>query len=160
MIQCSLYLQSLALVHSCRSYLTIVITRIWLALADRQTWENDSQDREWCAIGNKMAYYTDGTNALSKTLKILLKVIGTILWHRNVPYEMEWIYIQTVNRLWAIDANRRRLRNVWQLMPNGVKADFYPFFVHSARLLRSTSGLWLAADHHYWVMASGRAGSN
>ena len=32
--------------------------------------------------------------------------------------------------------------------------------MHSAKLLHSTSGLWLAADRHYSVMASGLAGSN
>ena len=56
-----------------------------------------------------------------------------------------------VNRLWAIDANWRHIRNVRyrRLTPNGVKAVFFAFFVHSARLLRSTSGLWLAADRRY-----------
>ena len=56
-----------------------------------------------------------------------------------------------INRLWAIDANWRRIRNVRyrRLTPNGVKAVFFAFFVHSARLLRSTSGLWLAADRRY-----------
>ena len=55
------------------------------------------------------------------------------------------------NRLWAIDANWRHIRNVRyrRLTPNGVKAVFFAFFVHSARLLRSTSGLWLAADRRY-----------
>ena len=64
--------------------------------------------------------------------------------------------------LTVIDANWRHIRNVryGRLTPNGVKANFFPFFVHSARLLRSTSGLWLAADRRYSVMASGRAGSN
>ena len=56
-----------------------------------------------------------------------------------------------INRLWAIDANWRHIRNVRyrRLTPNGVKAVFFAFFVHSARLLRSTSGLWLAADRRY-----------
>ena len=55
------------------------------------------------------------------------------------------------NRLWAIDANWRHIRNVRyrRLTPNGVKAVFFAFFVHSARRLRSTSGLWLAADRRY-----------
>ena len=55
------------------------------------------------------------------------------------------------NRLWAIDANWRHIHNVRyrRLTPNGVKAVFFVFFVHSARLLRSTSGLWLAADRRY-----------
>ena len=57
----------------------------------------------------------------------------------------------------AIDANWRHIRNVCygRLTPNGVKFTFFPFFVHSTRLLRSTSGLWLAADRRYSVMASG-----
>ena len=33
-------------------------------------------------------------------------------------------------------------------------------FIHSTELQRPTSGLWLAADRHCSVMASGRAGSN
>ena len=60
-------------------------------------------------------------------------------------------YTQVFNQLWAIDANWRHIRNVRyrRLTPNGVKAVFFAFFVHSARLLRSTSGLWLAADRRY-----------
>ena len=56
-----------------------------------------------------------------------------------------------INRLWAIDANWCHILNVCyrQLTPNGVKAIFFAFFVHSARLLRSTSGLWLADDLRY-----------
>ena len=64
-----------------------------------------------------------------------------------------------INQLWAIDTNWRRL-HYGQLMPNGIKTAFFPFFMHSARLLRSSSCLWLAADCHYSVMASGRTGSN
>ena len=61
------------------------------------------------------------------------------------------MYIPHLNRLWAIDANWRHIRNVryGRLTPIGVKAVFFAFFVHSARLLRSTSGLWLAADRRY-----------
>ena len=43
---------------------------------------------------------------------------------------------------------------------DGVKAAFFPLFLHSARLLRSMSGLWLAADSYYSVTASDHAGSN
>ena len=70
--------------------------------------------------------------------------------------------VANFNRLWAIDTSWHHIRNVHygQLTPNGVKAAFFPFFVHSARLLRSTSGLWLATDRRYSVMASGCAGSN
>ena len=59
--------------------------------------------------------------------------------------------VPVLNRLWAIDANWRHIRNVRyrRLTPNGVKAVFFAFFVHSARLLRSTSCLWLAADRRY-----------
>ena len=57
------------------------------------------------------------------------------------------------NRLWAIDANWRHIRNVryGQLTPNGVKAAFSPFFVLSTRMLHSTSGLWLATNRRYSV---------
>ena len=69
---------------------------------------------------------------------------------------------RAIDQLWAIDANWRRIYNVryGRLMPNGVKAAFFPYFAHSARLLHSTSGSWLAADRRYSVMASGCAGSN
>ena len=67
-----------------------------------------------------------------------------------------------VNRLWAIDANWCHIHSVryGRLTPNGVKADLFQFFVHSARLLRSTSGLWLAADCRYSIMALVCADSN
>ena len=45
-------------------------------------------------------------------------------------------------------------------MPIGVKAALVAFFVLSASVQRLTSGLWLAADHRYSVMAIGRASSN
>ena len=66
------------------------------------------------------------------------------------------------NRLWAIDANWRHIRNIryGRLTPNGVKAAFSPFFVLSDRILRSTSGLWLATNRRYSVVASGRTISN
>ena len=45
-----------------------------------------------------------------------------------------------LNQLWAIDANWRHIRNARcrQLTPNGIKAVFFQYFVHSTRLLRST----------------------
>ena len=42
----------------------------------------------------------------------------------------------------------------------GVKAAFLAFFVRSARLQHPMSGLWLAADYHYSVTASGRTDCN
>ena len=42
----------------------------------------------------------------------------------------------------------------------GVKAALVAFFVLSASVHCPTSSLWLAADHCYSVMASGRDGSN
>ena len=47
-----------------------------------------------------------------------------------------------------------------RLMPNGIKAVFFAFIVHSTRLLSSTPGLWLVANNHYSLMVLGRAGSN
>ena len=47
-----------------------------------------------------------------------------------------------------------------RLTPIGVKVAFLAFFVGIARPQRPTSGLWLAADRRYSVMASGRAGCN
>ena len=44
-----------------------------------------------------------------------------------------------------------------RLTPIGVKVAFLAFFV---RPQCPTSGLWLAADRRYSVMASGRAGCN
>ena len=45
-------------------------------------------------------------------------------------------------------------------MPIGIKAAFLAFIVHSTGLQCPMSGLWLAADHRYSVMASSRANSN
>ena len=45
-------------------------------------------------------------------------------------------------------------------MQNSVKASFCSFFLHSTKAQPPTSGLWLAADCQYSVMALGCAGSN
>ena len=44
--------------------------------------------------------------------------------------------------------------------PIDVKAAFLAFFVLSARQQRPASGLWLAANCRYSVLASGRTDSN
>ena len=84
------------------------------------------------------------TIILDIDVRLNLSTIGRFSDH-------DYLDISLFSRLWAIDANWRHIRNVCyrRLTPNGVKAVFFAFFVHSARLLRSTSGLWLAADRRY-----------
>ena len=80
---------------------------------------------------------------------------NTVIKHVSLDHKTAVLHIiregnYSINRLRAIDSNWRHICNLHygRLTPNGVNAAFSPFFVLSTKILRSTSGLWLATNHH------------